>query len=76
MEELRLKLDNFEGPLDLLLHLLQKKELTIEEIEISKLLLIQDIYQGKDVVIPKQLSLKNLSLSYQFYDPLFRIIHD
>lgn len=38
MEEIKLKLDNFEGPLDLLLHLLQKKELTIEEIEISKLI--------------------------------------
>jgi len=38
MEAIKLKLDNFEGPLDLLLHLLQKKELTIEEIEISKLI--------------------------------------
>lgn len=38
MEEIKLKLDNFEGPLDLLLHLLQKKELAIEEIEISKLI--------------------------------------
>lgn len=28
-------------------------EIVLKEIEISKLLLIQDIYQGKDVVIPK-----------------------
>ena len=38
MDAVNLKLDNFEGPLDLLLHLLQKKELAIEEIEISKLI--------------------------------------
>ncbi len=38
MEKIKLKLENFEGPLDLLLHLLQKKKLSIETINISKLI--------------------------------------
>lgn len=33
-----LKIDNFEGPLDLLLHLIEKKKLKIEEIQISQLI--------------------------------------
>ena len=38
MEKLDYKLDGFEGPLDLLLHLVVKHKLDINDIEISKLL--------------------------------------
>lgn len=38
MEQLRFKLDVFEGPLDLLLHLISKHKLDIYDIEISSLL--------------------------------------
>lgn len=38
MEKISFKLDNFEGPLDLLLHLISKHKLNIYDIEISKLL--------------------------------------
>lgn len=33
--EIVLRIDNFEGPLDLLLHLIEKKKLKISEIKIS-----------------------------------------
>jgi len=38
MTEIRFKLDVFEGPLDLLLHLISKHQLNIHDIEITKLL--------------------------------------
>jgi len=36
--KLEIKLENFEGPLDLLLHLLEKKEMKITEVKISELI--------------------------------------
>ena len=36
--ELNFKLDNFEGPLELLLHLVESKEMSIYEISISKII--------------------------------------
>src|SRR5574344_1224309 len=36
--QLVLKIDNFEGPLDLLLHLIEKKKLKIAEIKISQII--------------------------------------
>ncbi|OQY41763.1 MAG: hypothetical protein B6227_04200 [Fusobacteriia bacterium 4572_74] len=36
--KLEIKLENFEGPLDLLLHLLEKKEMKITEVKISSLI--------------------------------------
>lgn len=36
--EIRIKLDNFEGPLDLLLHLIDKRELDINKISISQVI--------------------------------------
>ena len=36
-DKLSFKLDNFEGPLDLLIHLIKKNKMEIEEIEISKI---------------------------------------
>lgn len=38
MEKISYKLDNFEGPLDLLLHLIKKNKLNIYDIQISELL--------------------------------------
>ena len=38
MEKLQFKLEAFEGPLDLLLHLISKHKLNINDIEISLLL--------------------------------------
>ena len=38
MEKLSFKLEVFEGPLDLLLHLISKHKLDINDIEISRLL--------------------------------------
>lgn len=36
--EIVLKIDNFEGPLDLLLHLIEKKKMEISEIKISQII--------------------------------------
>lgn len=36
--ELNIKLDNFEGPLELLLHLVESKEMSIYEVSISKII--------------------------------------
>ncbi len=36
--KLKIKIENFEGPLDLLLHLLEKKEMKITEVKISTLI--------------------------------------
>lgn len=36
MESYQVKIDQFEGPLDLLLHLIQKMEITIEEIPVAE----------------------------------------
>ena len=35
MEKYQVKIDQFEGPLDLLLHLIQKMEIAIEDISVS-----------------------------------------
>ncbi len=37
MEEYRVSLDQFEGPLDLLLHLIKEKEMDLENLEVSKI---------------------------------------
>lgn len=37
MEEYRVSLDQFEGPLDLLLHLIKEKEMDLENLELSKI---------------------------------------
>ena len=37
MEEYRVSLSRFEGPLDLLLHLIEKAEISIEEIFVSEI---------------------------------------
>ncbi len=54
-----LKIDNFEGPLDLLLHLIDKKELEIAKIKISQLI---DEYLGFISSLKKE----NLDIKVEF----------
>lgn len=54
-----LKIDNFEGPLDLLLHLIEKKKLKISEIKISQII---DEYLG----ILKEAQEENLHIKVEF----------
>ena len=54
-----LKIDNFEGPLDLLLHLIEKKKLKISEIKISQII---DEYLG----ILKNAQEENLHIKVEF----------
>ncbi len=54
-----LKIDNFEGPLDLLLHLIEKKKLRISEIKISQII---DEYLG----ILKEAQNENLDIKVEF----------
>lgn len=42
----------------------------------TKQLLIQDIYQGGEVIVPSTLLVSNLPLSYRFYDYTLRLIQD
>ena len=53
--KLEVKLENFEGPLDLLLHLLEKKEMKITEVKISELideyLIVMDEAQKENITI-------------------------
>lgn len=48
--------------------------LTLKEIEIIKQIFVLQIQQCEEVFIPYRLSLKQFSLCYQFYDPLFTTI--
>lgn len=57
--EIKLKLDNFEGPMDLLLHLIGKDELKIYDINISKLI---DDY----IVVIKEAKNDNLYIKVEF----------
>lgn len=58
--EIFLRLDNFEGPLDLLLNLIEKKKLSISEICIYKLI---DEYLE---IIGKEKSLGNMEIKAEF----------
>ena len=49
METLRFRLDGFEGPLDLMLHLIQRHKLDIYDVEITRLL---DQYEGRRGKLP------------------------
>lgn len=57
--DITLKLDNFEGPLDLLLHLIDKKELEIGKIRISQLI---DEYLG----IISRIKRESLNIKVEF----------
>lgn len=57
--EIVLRIDNFEGPLDLLLHLIEKKKLKISEIKITQII---DEYLG----ILEQAKEENLEIKMEF----------
>lgn len=46
----------------------------LEEISLSKQLFLHELSQGSEVYIPKNLSSKNLSMSFRFYDFLLVFI--
>ena len=68
MEAISFKLDVFEGPLDLMLHLISKHKLNINDIEISKLLEQYMIYieQAKE---------QDLELAGEFLEMAARLIY-
>lgn len=68
METISFKLDVFEGPLDLLLHLISKHKLNINDIEISKLLEQYLLYieQAKE---------QDLELAGEFLEMAARLIY-
>ena len=68
MTELQFKLDVFEGPLDLLLHLISKHQLNIHDIEISKLLEQYLLY----IDTAKE---QNLELAGEFLEMAARLIY-
>ena len=57
--KLEVKLENFEGPLDLLLHLLEKKEMKITEVKISVLI---DEY----LIVMNEAQKENISIKVEF----------
>lgn len=57
--ELNFKLDNFEGPLELLLHLIESKEMSIYEVSISKII---DEY----LVLMSNLSENSIQIKVEF----------
>ena len=68
MEAISFKLDVFEGPLDLMLHLISKHKLNINDIEISKLLEQYMIYieQAKE---------QDLELAGEFLEMAARLVY-
>ena len=67
MEKLSYKLDVFEGPLDLLLHLIEKNKLDIREIKISELL---EQYMEQMKLMQQQ----DLEIAGEFLDMASRLI--
>lgn len=68
METISYKLPNFEGPLDLLLHLIQKHKLNITDIPITELLeqYMQTINQWKET---------DLDIATEFLEMAARLVH-
>ena len=67
MEKISYKLDVFEGPLDLLLHLIQKNKLNIYDIQISELL---EQYMEHIRLMQEQ----NLDIAGEFLDMASRLV--
>ena len=67
MEKISYKLDVFEGPLDLLLHLIQKNKLNIYDIQISELL---EQYMEHIRIMQEQ----NLDIAGEFLDMASRLV--
>lgn len=57
--EIQIKIENFEGPLDLLIHLIEKKQMKISEINISQII---DSYLS----LIKQTQQANLRVKVEF----------
>ncbi|MBE6851083.1 MAG: segregation/condensation protein A [Ruminococcus sp.] len=68
MEEMTFKLDVFEGPLDLLLHLISKHKLNINDIEITKLLEQYLLYM-------EQARQQDLELAGEFLEMAARLVY-
>lgn len=68
METILFKLDVFEGPLDLLLHLISKHKLNINDIEISKLLEQYLLYM-------EQARQQDLELAGEFLEMAARLVY-
>ncbi|MBR4102228.1 MAG: segregation/condensation protein A [Oscillospiraceae bacterium] len=68
MAEMTFKLDVFEGPLDLLLHLISKHQLNINDIEITKLLEQYLIYMD-------QARQQDLELAGEFLEMAARLVY-
>ena len=68
MEKLTFKVAEYEGPLDLLLHLIQKHQMNIYEIEISALL-------NQYMEYIRQWQSHNLEVASEFLDMASRLIH-
>ncbi len=68
MTEMQFKLDVFEGPLDLLLHLISKHQLNIHDIEITKLLEQYLLYMDA----ARQ---QNLELAGEFLEMAARLVY-
>ena len=66
--QLNFKLDVFEGPLDLLLHLISKHKLNINDIEISKLL-----EQYLDVIA--EMKMADLEVASEFLEMAARLVY-
>ena len=66
--QLNFKLDVFEGPLDLLLHLISKHKLNINDIEISKLL-----EQYLDVIA--EMKMADLEVASEFLEMVARLVY-
>jgi Uncharacterized conserved protein len=67
--ELNFKLDNFEGPLELLLHLVESKEMSIYEISISKII---DEY----LILISNLTENNVQIKVEFFSNGSRAFRD
>lgn len=68
MEQLRFKLEVFEGPLDLLLHLISKHKLSIADVEISSLL-------EQYLAAIEQMRLADLEVASEFLEMAARLVY-
>ena len=68
MQKINFKLDIFEGPLDLLLHLIKKHKLNIYDIEISELL-----EQYLNYI--NEMNIQNLEISSEFFEMAAKLIY-
>ena len=68
MEKINFKLDIFEGPLDLLLHLIKKHKLNIYDIEISELL-----EQYLNYI--NEMNSQNLEIASEFFEMAARLVY-